>query len=239
MKQRFIIVLSLLLCCTFSWADDPVTEAIPEQEIGKWRTYSPSSAVEIPAVSMEFPIKVYVATYSEAPTPHVSTILINGENPISIVEKSGLLLKATDDYDPEVTYSLSIIETPDPSIVKNLEQEYGNRLKGTGNTTPSVNSLKLDFGSETYIMILHKTLQTFVNYGSTGTEIIPANKAYLPITPLAPETPSIRIVEESETVTNLDNCAENAERSVKLFRNGQLYIVRDGITYDLMGRTIR
>lgn len=237
MKTKLLLFIPcFLLLGHAAWADGdvPATETIPALITGQWATYSPSYNVTIPAKSEEFPVSVYVATYSgDITSATLTTQEINGSSSINVPAGSGLLLKtlSTTQLGP-----YSINTTSDPTV-NLLETPYFNSLRGTGNTTPTVASLKYDL-SVSFIMVLHKTQQTFVSYGSTGLEEVPANKAYLPITPSGPEARSIRIVEESEVITALDNSAEDA-KTTKTIRNGQLYIRREGVTYDLMGRTIR
>lgn len=63
---------------------------------------------------------------------------------------------------------------------------------------------------------------------------IPANRAYLNTGgKYAPD--AIRIVEGENNTTNLES-VETANNSVKFIKNGQLYIMRDGVVYDVMGR---
>lgn len=62
-------------------------------------------------------------------------------------------------------------------------------------------------------------------------------KAYLQITgSLAPSV--IRIVEGENTATSI-NDIESSDEAVKFIQNGQLYIKRNGVVYDAMGRIIR
>ena len=243
MKQRFLIVLSLLLSITFAWADEPnpasTTESIPALTTGKWATYSPSYNVTIPAKDNTFPVSVCIARYVGDITESYLVIQeINGSGSINIPAGSGLLLKtlSTDCLGPYIINKTSEATT-DLSITP-----YQNSLVGTGSSSPTVAQLKAANDDASYIMVLHKKDQVFVSYGSeAGTEKVPANKAFLPVFPYGEGTndaPSIRIVEEPAVVTALGNSAEEA-KGVKILRDGQLLIIRDGITYDLMGRTIR
>lgn len=68
-----------------------------------------------------------------------------------------------------------------------------------------------------------------------------ANTAYLPLgfnsnTPGAPS--AFHLVDEENNATNIENIDAN-EKAVKFFENGQIYILRDGITYDALGRKVR
>ena len=235
MKQRFLIVSLLLLSISFAWADDPRRHVITytDAEINAnpnqyWKSFSPSFPVTVPKQGVDdFYLGVYTATFD-----YVNNVLvlhqINKDASTTIDAFTGVLIKST------VAGEYPLVGT-----ASGTDYSESNSLKGTGNTTPTVASLKVG-GSETYtyIMVLHKTDQVFVSYGSdAGTEQVPANKAYLPVTPID-HAPSIRMVEESEVVTTIDNSEEQAAVT-KIVQNGQLYIIRDGVTYDLMGRTIR
>jgi len=238
MKTKLLLIPCFLLLGHAAWAQGgvPATETIPALTTGDWATYSPSYNVTIPAKSDAFPVSVYVATYSgDITAATLTTREINGSSSINVPAGSGLLLKtlSTTQLGPYT------INTTSASTVDLLVTPYFNSLRGTGSTSSTVAYLKHANDDASFIMVLHKTQQVFVSYGSTGTEEVPANKAFLPVTPSGPETqaPSIRIVEGPEVITTLDNSAEEA-KGVKILRNGQLYIRRDGVTYDLMGRTI-
>ena len=65
-----------------------------------------------------------------------------------------------------------------------------------------------------------------------------AGKAYLHL-PSGSSAPAvIRIVEAEDNATNLDNL-DSTEKAQKFIENGRLLILRDGITYDALGRVIR
>ena len=65
---------------------------------------------------------------------------------------------------------------------------------------------------------------------------IPANKACIEIG--ATTAPSIRIIEAGNEATNIQN-VEGAEKAVKFMENGKLYIQKNGVVYDAMGKTVR
>ena len=66
-----------------------------------------------------------------------------------------------------------------------------------------------------------------------------ANTAYLPLGFNSTGAPSaFRLVDEENNATNIENVEAN-ETAVKFFENGQIYILRDGITYDAIGRKVR
>lgn len=67
--------------------------------------------------------------------------------------------------------------------------------------------------------------------------VLGAGKAYLHTTGLTP-APSLRILEDENNATGIQNIEDDAE-AVKFIKNGQLLIKRDGVVYDAMGRVIR
>ena len=68
-----------------------------------------------------------------------------------------------------------------------------------------------------------------------------ANKAYLavPTTPSNPTAPSaFRFTDEENNATSI-NDIEASDKAVKFIENGRILILRDGITYDALGRKVR
>ena len=48
----------------------------------------------------------------------------------------------------------------------------------------------------------------------------------------------IRIVGEENNATNIENIQFD-EKAVKFMENGQIYILREGVVYDALGRTVK
>ena len=67
---------------------------------------------------------------------------------------------------------------------------------------------------------------------------VDAYHAYLNITVPNEAPAAIRIVEEENNATGVDNIESN-EKAVKFFENGKLYILREGVVYDATGRAIK
>ncbi|MBR3646926.1 MAG: bacterial Ig-like domain-containing protein [Paludibacteraceae bacterium] len=65
---------------------------------------------------------------------------------------------------------------------------------------------------------------------------VPAHKAYLNTG--AATAPSLRIVFAENNTTDIKNLDAN-ENAVKFFENGKLFILRDGVVYDAMGKMVR
>lgn len=72
----------------------------------------------------------------------------------------------------------------------------------------------------------------------TEASALAANKAYLHLTAAPSFSPSLRIVFEEDNATNI-KVVEGGEKAVKFIENGRILILRDGITYDALGRVIR
>ena len=64
-----------------------------------------------------------------------------------------------------------------------------------------------------------------------------AHKAYLAVDELPASAPE-RILFHDNSATNIQN-VEGAEKAVKFMENGQLYILKNGVVYDAMGKTVR
>lgn len=177
---------------------------------GKWASFCPSYSVTIPAN-----VTAYKASINGAKDEITATAIDGGIIPAA----EGVLLKAT------ATDEYTFVKTETTASVSD------NFLKGTTERTSSA-TLK---GTETYLMALLKNEDKFVSY--TGS-YFPANRAYFAVTPPTLAPSAIRIVEEENNATSLDNI-EYTDETVKFIQNGQLYIKRNGVVYDAMGRIIR
>ena len=67
-----------------------------------------------------------------------------------------------------------------------------------------------------------------------------AHKAYLALLEniMAPEFLAPAILFNENNATNIEN-VEGQEKAVKFIQNGQIYIQKNGVVYDAMGRVIR
>ena len=228
-KHLFITSIILFLCAAnLAWAQDPEIITLPPLTADVWASYCPSKNIRFPQKSATFPVGVYSASY-DADLQAVVVAELNTNDTVNIGKTAidrpycGYLLKATITGD---NYTVRQSDSYNQNVL-------GSGLFGTTNDT-----LYLTPADTTgfYVMVLYGTTGKFVSYVG---DKIPPHKAYFFV---GKETihgaPSIRIVEEPAVVTALDNSAEET-KGVKILRNGQLYIRREGVTYDLMGRTIR
>jgi len=231
-KHLFITSIILFLCAAnLAWAQDPEIITLPPLTADVWASYCPSKNIRFPQKSVDFPVSVYSARYDEGLQAVVVTEL-NTDDTVNIGKTTmlgsygGYLLKATITGD---NYTVRQSDNYNQNV-------FGSNLLGTTSDT-LYNARSTYDPNETYLMVLYGTTGKFVSYvGDT----IPPHKAYFFVGKdiIKTTAPSIRIVEEPEVVTTLDDYAEEA-KGMKILRNGQLYIRRKGVTYDLMGRTVR
>ena len=93
-----------------------------------------------------------------------------------------------------------------------------------------VNGWHADASWEAYILINNE----FCKIEESATADIALYKAFLKVTDSS--APSIiRIIGNA---TNIENIEGN-ETAVKFFQNGTMYILRDGVTYDMTGRAVK
>ena len=129
----------------------------------------------------------------------------------------GVILKAS--ADGEYTFS----STTGSAIADN--SLLGTTVRKARNTDKVTYALYTDGG-----------IQKFTKY--TGT-YIPANKAYFELETEVSLAPSaFRIVDGETNATNIQSI-EVVEKAVKFFENGQLFIQKNGVVYDITGRIVK
>ena len=105
----------------------------------------------------------------------------------------------------------------------------GNILQGT-----TARTLLSSLQTQANFYAFDKTANVFKIYNGM---YFPAGKAYFETgDDLAPSI--IRVVDEENNATNLENL-DSTEKAQKFFENGQLFILKNGITYDLLGRIVK
>lgn len=114
----------------------------------------------------------------------------------------------------------------------------GNMLyPGTGTTITAPTSCKyyiLGYGTAN----TPSTLGFYYGAANGAAFQVRNGGAYLAIPDGYAPAPGYRIIEEESTTTTLYNI-ESSEKAVKFFENGILYIMRDGVVYDALGRVVR
>lgn len=165
-----------------------------------------------PSVDVEIPdgINAYYATYAD--NTLTAVLIENGK----IKEGEGVLLKATSNagsYTFNATTGASRIAT--------------NKLMGR------VEDLVPNTSYFTYYVF---TGSRFARYEKT----IPANKAYFRVNGAyqASAPSAIRFEEGINNATNINSIDDN-DNVAKFFENGQLFIKKNGITYDTLGRIVK
>ena len=127
------------------------------------------------------------------------------------------------------------------SVVESGTAISGNLLKGqttTGNVAASTaGTYHYIFGYQTS----DPSVCGFYNLAA-DTEIA-AGKAYLetgePLTLINPNAPAIiRILDEENNATSFERI-DGKNDAIKFFENGQIYILREGVVYDALGRKVR
>ena len=119
------------------------------------------------------------------------------------------------------------------------ETNYLNGDVTTGNTTGTGNNGK-------YYRLSYNTdpatdLGFYYGAEDGAAFEIEANKAYLalPTAKIPAGAPSMfRIVIEDNNVTNLNN-VEVTKQATKFFKNGKLFIKKNGVVYDMMGSIVK
>ena len=178
-----------------------------------WSTFSSPCALDLSKAVTNG--TVYFASVSDG-----STVTLE-EAPAQVVPAGeGLMVKGTAGNTFTIQTSLGAGTAID-----------GNLLKGqtvTGNVSATNHYV---FGYVT------ETPSTYGFYALTAETEVQAGKAYLEY-PAAMAPSFLRIVEGEQSATSVENIEAN-DKAVKFIENGQLYILRDGVVYDTVGRVIR
>ena len=150
------------------------------------------------------------------------------ETDTSVAANEGLMLKGTDG---------ATITIPVATSGSSIE---GNKLVGCPSGT-TISTVTTNYGN-IYVLANNEGTAQFENiksYVDVHTFLsIGADKAYLYLEGITLAPGALGIVFEEDNATKLEALAET-DKAVKFIENGQLLILRDGITYDAMGRVIR
>ena len=155
---------------------------------------------------------------------------------------SGTTLTLTSLGDTKIPATNGVILVGDPGEVATINYTSigtaadmdGNDLLGTTIRTLSTSLLA---GGADKVMVLDKTDNTFKSYTGAG-KYIPANKAYLLYDEPEGAPSAIRIEFGENNATNMGNIKATDE-AVKFIQDGKLFIKRNGVVYDAVGRVIR
>ena len=156
---------------------------------------------------------VYTATYTSG-----TYVTLNDEADFiakGIPAHTGVILKGEADTDYEFAYDWLAAGASD-----NV-----NSLSGT------VAAYSRNLSKVTYVLSRQNDVTALYKYEGT---MLPANKACLELNAEA-AAPVIRIIGEATNIQNL----EGQQKTIKFIENGRVLIMKDGITYDVMGRIVR
>ncbi len=124
-------------------------------------------------------------------------------------------------------------------IVKGAANTTYNLVEGTGTSVYGVNALIASANwtaatEDAYFLVGNE----FKKY--TGTEAVPAGKAYLIYTTTGGANPApARIVMRFNTTTAVENVEEEAVQPVKFIENGEIFIRRGNEVYNLQGQLVK
>ena len=184
---------------------------------GDYVTYSSTSVIDIPSG-----ITAYTGEYNEA----TSMLSLNEIEGTSIPAAAGVILH--NEGGSTVHAIIPRSTAVDPEIPT-------NNLTGA-----PVAFSAFDRTNYTYY-VLGEVSSVVGFYKYTGSGAIPAHKAYLRISNSTGEAGApavIRIVDEENNATGIDDI-ESTEKAVKFIENGKIYIKRDNVIYDALGRVVR
>lgn len=149
-------------------------------------------------------------------------------------EGEGIMLKGT----AGATITIPVATTDGSPISGNLLVGLTSDLV-VSNTTTDYGKFYVLVNGSTYAEF--QNIQAYIdNSGSTPrTLTIPAGKAYLNLFEVEGFAPSvIRIVDEESGATSYE-AIDASEKAVKFIENGKIFILRDGVVYDMMGAIVK
>lgn len=158
----------------------------------------------------------YVSGLSAHTVTGVSANVLTLGDVTTAPDETGLLLEGSAN-----TYNIPIITNAD--------------AVGTNKLVACTSETNLTVNADHYVLVNDggAVFQNLSEHGAT----IPAGKAYLNLSGAgAPDR--VRIVAEENNATSIEDI-KAADEAIKFFENGCLYIKRDGIIYDVMGRIVR
>ena len=179
-----------------------------------WTTFSCSDAIDFTGISG---INAYMVTGLESNNVTLTLTPVTGTVPAN----TGLLINGT----PNSSVLVPVVAGSTTSTSENM------LIAGKGTTVVS--------SAPEYYYVLANQGGVLGFYELQSSAMVNEGKAYLHIHSESEGAPSaIRIVDEENNATNIENVEAN-EKVVKFIENGQLFIKRDGIVYDAIGRIVK
>ena len=189
-----------------------------------WSTFSSTCPLNLSTIDAENDASVYYASNASG------SIVTLSPTTATVPAGEGLMIKGTAG------------ETFTIGVAVSGTAISGNLLKGqttTGNVAASPES---GAGTYHYVFGFKEQKSVVTEYGFynlAAATSVPAGKAYLELTVEEQGAPSIiRIVDEENNATSI-KALGSTEKAVKFIENGQLYILREGVVYDALGRKVR
>ena len=188
-----------------------------------WSTFASSYPLDLSKVTATSGASAYYASAVNG-----STVTLTPTGNVTVPAGEGLMIKGT----AGETFTIDVAESGTAID--------GNLLKGQTTTGDVAASPAEGPGTYHYVFGYSKTdASEYGFYNLAATTSVPAGKAYLELTVEEQGAPSIiRIVDEENNATSIEALG-STEKAVKFIENGQLYILREGVVYDALGRKVR
>ena len=160
-------------------------------------------------------VKAYIVT------GHSGAALTKTQMTGTVPANTPLLINA-----PMDSYEIPVASSSSTDVSEN------KLVAGTGT------AISKEAGKTKYVLSVDGGIAAF-KLIDTNSATVPKDKAYLLFNESITLAPSvIRIVDEENNATNID-AIDATEEAVKFIENGKLYILRDGVVYDALGRMVR
>ena len=140
----------------------------------------------------------------------------------TVPANTGLLLKA-----PEGTVTIPAVESSDTDVSSNI-------LTGVTEAT--------GIAAGVGWVLMNDATNGLGFYQNANAFTVGANTAYIPVSKLpvpSPGAPARFLLEDEVNGATDIQSIESADKAVKFIENGRILILRDGITYDALGRIVK
>lgn len=178
-----------------------------------WNTFSSSSKLDLSQVTGG---TAYVASAAEG-----TTVKLEPVTDEIVAAGAGLMIKGT------ANAAFKIATTSENATFSGTNLLVGLPNGGT-----------VAAGNNNYVFGWTDAADPGFYYINSTEPTLDAGKAYLHAESLGTAAGRIRIVEEENNATGIE-AAEAKDEAVKFFENGQLFIMRNGVVYDVTGRVVR
>ena len=152
---------------------------------------------------------------------NATKVVLTKVNDGIVPAEEGVVLKGT--------AGATVTITPTDAAASDFDEE-ANMLMGTA-AGPA------DASVGTYMYVL-ATIGGVTAFYPCGNITIPMNKAWMTIHPAATAPDAIRIEFAENNATDIKSI-EGSEKAVKFIENGKLYILREGVVYDVTGAMVK